>query len=205
MTRLKQIIPALLFVLFFSIQAGAQDYFLHTVTQGQGLYSISRMYGVTEDDIIKLNPGSEKVIRAGESLRIPVRKSTSSGKFHTIQKGETLYRLSVENRVSVKEICDANPGLSAQNFKIGQVITIPAPSDEDPLASSIENAGDEAPQEILDDTETILSDTAGFKGTHEVKRRETIYRISRNYGITQEEFLKPTPSTSTRNCVAVPL
>ena len=87
MTRLKQIIPALLFVLFFSIQAGAQDYFMHTVTQGQGLYSISRMYGVTEDDIIKLNPGSEKVIRAGESLRIPVRKSTSSGKFHTIQKG----------------------------------------------------------------------------------------------------------------------
>ena len=193
MTRLKQIIPALLFVLFFSIQAGAQDYFMHTVTQGQGLYSISRMYGVTEDDIIKLNPGSEKVIRAGESLRIPVRKSTSSGKFHTIQKGETLYRLSVENRVSVKEICDANPGLSAQNFKIGQVITIPAPSDEDPLASSIENAGDEAPQEILDDTETILSDTAGFKGTHEVKRRETIYRISRNYGITQEEFLEANP------------
>lgn len=193
MTRLKQIIPALLFVLFFSIQAGAQDYFMHTVTQGQGLYSISRMYGVTEDDIIKLNPGSEKVIRAGESLRIPVRKSTSSGKFHTIQKGETLYRLSVENRVSVKEICDANPGLSAQNFKIGQVITIPAPSDEDPLASSIENAGDEAPQEILDDTETILSDTTGFKGTHEVKRRETIYRISRNYGITQEEFLEANP------------
>ena len=166
---------------------------MHTVTQGQGLYSISRMYGVTEDDIIKLNPGSEKVIRAGESLKIPVKKNTSSGKFHTIQKGETLYRLSVENRVSVKEICDANPGLSAQNFKIGQVITIPAPSDEDPLASSIENAGDETPQEIITDTETILTDTARFKGTHEVKRRETIYRLCNTYGITQEEFLDANP------------
>ncbi len=166
---------------------------MHTVTQGQGLYSISRMYGVTEDDIIKLNPGSEKVIRAGESLKIPARKNTSSGKFHTIQKGETLYRLSVENRVSVKEICDANPGLSAQNFKIGQVITIPAPSDEDPLASSIENAGDETPQEIITDTETILTDTARFKGTHEVKRRETIYRICNTYGITQDEFLDANP------------
>ncbi len=166
---------------------------MHTVTQGQGLYSISRMYGVTEDDIIKLNPGSEKVIRTGQELRIPNRKQPASGKFHTVQKGETLYRLAVQNRISVKELCDANPGLSAENFKIGQVITIPAPSDEDPLASTIENAGESAPQEIRTDIRTIQSDTATFKTTHVVKRRETIFRICRNYGITQEEFLRANP------------
>lgn len=166
---------------------------MHTVTQGQGLYSISRMYGVTEDDIIKLNPGSEKVIRTGQELRIPNRKQPASGKFHTVQKGETLYRLAVQNRISVKELCDANPGLSAENFKIGQVITIPAPSDEDPLASTIENAGESAPQEIRTDIRTIQSDTATYKTTHVVKRRETIFRICRNYGITQEEFLKANP------------
>ena len=82
--------------MLFGINASAQEYFMHTVTQGQGLYSISRMYGVTEDDIIKLNPGSEKVIRTGQELRIPNRQQPASGKFHTNQKGETLYRLSVE-------------------------------------------------------------------------------------------------------------
>ena len=134
---------------------------MHTVTQGQGLYSISRMYGVTEDEIIKLNPGSEKVIKTGQELRIPNKKpSATSGKFHTVQKGETLFRLAVQNRISVKELCDANPGLSADNFKIGQVITIPAPSDKDPLASTIENAGDNAPQHIKADAQTIQSDTA---------------------------------------------
>ena len=166
---------------------------MHTVTQGQGLYSISRMYGVTEDDIIKLNPGSEKVIRTGQELRIPNRQQPASGKFHTIQKGETLYRLSVENRISVKELCDANPGLSAQNFKIGQVITIPAPSDQDPLTSTIENAGDDAPQEIKADAHTLLSDTARYKATHVVQKRETIFRISRNYNISQAEFLEANP------------
>ena len=192
--NLKKVITTILLVLICSIQAVAQDYFLHTVTQGQGLYSISRMYGVTEDEIIKLNPGSEKVIRVGQELRIPNKKVVAtSGKFHTIQKGETLYRLSVENRVSIKEICDANPGLSTQNFKIGQVITIPAPSDEDPLASTIENAGDKTPQEILDDTEIILSDTAKYKCTHVVKKRETIFRICRDYGISQTEFLEANP------------
>lgn len=166
---------------------------MHTVTQGQGLYSISRMYGVTEDDIIKLNPGSEKVIRTGQELRIPNRQQPASGKFHTIQKGETLYRLSVENRISVKELCDANPGLSAQNFKIGQVITIPAPSDQDPLTSTIENAGDDAPQEIKADAHTLQSDTARYKATHVVQKRETIFRISRNYNISQAEFLEANP------------
>ena len=151
------------------------------------------MYGVTEDDIIKLNPGSEKVIRTGEQLRIPHKKQPASGKFHTIQKGETLYRLSVENRISVKELCDANPGLSAENFKVGQVITIPAPSDEDPLASTIEQAGNNTPQEIMTDARTILSDTLTYKATHVVKKRETVFRICRNYGITQEEFIEANP------------
>ena len=193
MRNLRTIISTVLLSVLMGIPAAAQEYFMHTVTQGQGLYSISRMYGVTEDDIIKLNPGSEKVIRAGEQLRVPNRKQPASGKFHTIQKGETLYRLSVENRISVKELCDANPGLSAQNFKIGQVITIPAPSDEDPLASTIENAGDNAPQHIKADAQTIQSDTARYKTLHVVQKRETIFRICRNYNISQAEFLEANP------------
>ena len=193
MNRIKTIILAVLLAAAFNAAASAQDYFLHTVTQGQGLYSISRMYGVTEDEIIKLNPGSEKVIRAGQELRIPNRKVIATGKFHTIQKGETLYRLSVENRVSVKEICDANPGLSAQNFKIGQVITIPAPSDEDPLASTLENAGTDMPGQIKNDAQVLMSDTSVYKCTHEVKRRETVFRICRNYGISQAQFYEANP------------
>ena len=193
MRNLRTIITTVLLALLINVSAGAQEYFMHTVTQGQGLYSISRMYGVTEDEIIRLNPGSEKVIRAGEELRIPMKKTTASGKFHTIQKGETLYRLSVENRISVKELCDANPGLSAENFKIGQVITIPAPSDEDPLTSTLENAGENAPQELKTAAQTIQSDTATFKTTHIAKKRETIFRISRNYGISQAELIAANP------------
>ena len=193
MNIIKKTISAVLMTVFFCLQAGAQEFFLHTVTKGQGLYSISRMYGVTEDDIIKLNPGSEKVIKVGEQLRIPNKQQPKSGHFHTIQKGETLYRLSVENRVSVKEICDANPGLSAENFKIGQVITIPAPSDEDPLASTIEQAGDRIPESTMQDMEIITQETPLYKTTHTVERRETIFKISRMYGITQDEFLEANP------------
>ena len=36
--------------------AQTESYFMHTVTKGQGLYSISRMNVVTEADNIALNP-----------------------------------------------------------------------------------------------------------------------------------------------------
>ena len=170
MNRFKHIIVTVLLVAATALNAVAQqsEYFLHTVTKGQGLYSISRMYGVTENDIIKLNPGSETVIKVGEQLRIPNKQQTATGHFHTIQKGETLYRLSVENRVSVKEICDANPGLSADNFKIGQVIVIPATSDEDPLQSTLEAAGNLAPKQTVKDVETLSQQIPEYNTEHVV-------------------------------------
>ena len=174
----------------------AQDsrYFLHTVTKGQGLYSISRMYNVTEDEIIQLNPGSEKVIKVGQELKIPQkRESNNEQRFHTIQPGETLYRLSVENRVSVKNICDANPGLSVEQFKAGQVIVIPAPTDEEPLKSTLEAAGDNLPQQALEATETLSTEISKYKSTHTVKRKETIYRICKLYGISQSELIDANP------------
>lgn len=196
MIQVKNIISAALLSLVLAVSASAQDsrYFLHTVTKGQGLYSIARMYGVTEDEIIKLNPGSEKVIRTGQELRIPQKQEKAADvRFHTIAKGETLYRLSVENRVSVKEICDANPGLSAQNFKVGQVITIPAASDQDPLASTLQAAGETLQETTRQAIETLSSDTVKFKCTHVVGKRETIFKITRQYGITQAEFLDANP------------
>ena len=47
------------------------NYFLHTVSRGQSLYSIANMYHVSIDDIVRLNPGSDKQIRVGEALKIP--------------------------------------------------------------------------------------------------------------------------------------
>ena len=47
------------------------NYFLHTVSRGQSLYSIANMYHVSIDDIVRLNPGSDKQIRVGEALKFP--------------------------------------------------------------------------------------------------------------------------------------
>lgn len=167
-------------------QATAESgYFLHTVTKGQSLYSISSMYNVTIDDIVRLNPGSDKQIREGAALKIPQATTTNSDKpvFHTIQAGETLYRLSVKYNVTTQAICEANPGLSTENFRSGQVIIIPVQSDSKPQK--------ETPKiEEQENTNVKMND---WKDMHKVERKETIFSISREYGITEEELIAANP------------
>ena len=171
-------------------QATAESgYFLHTVTKGQSLYSISSMYNVTIDDIVRLNPGSDKQIREGAALKIPQAATTNSDKpvFHTIQAGETLYRLSVKYNVTTQAICEANPGLSTENFRSGQVIIIPVQSDSKPQKETPKT-------EEQENTNVKMND---WKDMHKVERKETIFSISREYGITEEELIAANPELKT--------
>ena len=51
--------------------------------KGQSLYSIASMYGVSQADIIKLNPGSDERIFIGRTLRIPAVPPTHKKKHTT--------------------------------------------------------------------------------------------------------------------------
>ena len=158
-----------------------ESYFSHTVEKGQNIYSIASMYGVSQEKIIKLNPGSEKTIYAGQKLRIPQNITTQMEEtFHTISAGETLYRLTITYNVSAKTITDANPGLSAENFKVGQVIRIPIVQDD--LLTEPKT------KEIVEE-ETVPR----CKDMHKVKRKETIFSISREYGLTENELITANP------------
>ena len=172
-----------------------QTYILHTIEKGQSLYSIASMYGVSQADIVKMNPGSDQKIYIGHTLRIP-RNTTGSQKetFHTIEAGETLYRLTVKYNVSAKAICDANPGLSAENFRIGQVIRIPAP-DETPVVSDIDNSSKTA--DVASEIPAAVQSRC--RDMHKVKRKETIYSISKEYGITEAELIEANPELKGKN------
>lgn len=170
----------------------SDSYFLHTITKGQSLYSIASMYNVTTADIIKLNPGSSEQIKAGERLKIP-QKNAGSGQqtFHTIQAGETLYKLTQRYGVTAQHICKANPGLSAENFRIGQVIVIPAQteSSEETIINEVKSAG------AVSSASTPLKPKC--RDMHRVERKETIYSISRLYGITEAELIAANPELRT--------
>ena len=186
---MKPINRIFLFLLFISASYAIsyaqenQSFFLHTIEKGQSLYSISKMYNVTTSDIIRLNPGCDEKIYAGQTIKIPKGKDTQKGEtFHTIQAGETLYKLTTMYNVSAKAICEANPGLSAENFRIGQVILIPLEKEPtNTVQTSVTQPAIQGPV------------VARCKEMHKVKRKETIFSVSREYGISEQELIAANP------------
>lgn len=187
MKKISRLICTLLMAGSCIMQAYAQEnvtFFLHTIEKGQSLYSIASMYGISQADIVRLNPGTDERIYAGQTLRIPQSTdNTLAPTFHTIVEGETLYSLTRRYHTTAKAICDANPGLSAQNFRAGQVICIPV-ADKN-LATEDKKS---APQQnVQNPAESPCRDM------HKVKRRETVFSISRKYGITEEQLIAANP------------
>ena len=187
---MKPINRIFLFLLFISVSYAVsyaqenQSYFLHTIEKGQSLYSISKMYNVTTSDIIRLNPGCDEKIYAGQTIKIPKGKESQKGEtFHTIQAGETLYKLTTMYNVSAKDICEANPGLSAENFRIGQVILIPQQEEKEVAVQTppVEQSNIQGPV------------VPRCKDMHKVKRKETIFSVSREYGISKQELIAANP------------
>ena len=158
----------------------------HTVAQGQTLYSISKLYNTTVDEIIKFNPGSAEKLSIGQKLIIPKNskgKENKNVKTHTIQHGETLYRLSKMYNVTTDELCAANPDISINNFRAGETIVIPVKGN-----AAKDSAAPVAPrQSSYEEKKPVIV------GTHKVQRRESIESICKTYGITQEELIKANP------------
>jgi len=156
------------------------DIFYHTVERGQTVYSLSVMYGVSEEDIYNLNPGSREVIKAGEILKIPQRNTAEQAEnngevflFHTIAQGETLYGVSRKYGVSVNDISEANQGLTPQSFAAGKTIRIPS--------MKISTVPETTTKVVVKELE------------YKIKRKETMYSLCRKFNVTSEELLEHNP------------
>lgn len=141
--------------------------FKHTVVKGETVYSISKMYHTTVDQIIRLNPSAANGIAIGSVLTIPQRRVISSEKeenyrYHTILPKETLYSVAKTYRLKPEDVIRANVGLSVESFQIGKTIRIPF-------------------FESYEVVKPFEKQTANI--IHTVQRGETLYSIARKYDV----------------------
>jgi len=116
---------------------------IHKVQPKETLFSISKLYNISVDDIKAWNYMKDNSISVGQDLRVkrpasftestqsstttsPVTTTavnTSGKNTHTVAAGETMYSISRQYNVSVDQIKLWN-SLQATELKIGQVLTI---------------------------------------------------------------------------------
>ena len=98
----------------------------YTVKQGDTLYGISNQYGVSVDDIIKLNNLKSTNLSIGQILKIPNVSGTNPDNTFTyiVKKGDSLYSIANIYDTNVNALIKLN-NLKSTNLSIGQSLLIP--------------------------------------------------------------------------------
>jgi LysM repeat protein len=160
-------------------------YYIHLVKKGETIYSISRAYSISTEELIKENPPVVNGLQEGQSIRINaslVSSATASQSlpypgtprdenkfiYHKLQAGETIYFLSKTYSVSENEIVKSNPGIDINKLPLGFEIAIPR-------------------TEFMNEKQTFTNqETKAYY--HKVNKGETMTSIARQYGLTAREL-----------------
>ncbi|NLO70151.1 MAG: LysM peptidoglycan-binding domain-containing protein [Porphyromonadaceae bacterium] len=180
------------------------EYYIYTVEAGEGLYSISRKFGVSQSEINIANPQIHEGLKAGQEIFIPkttdVVATTSAQAVeavefitHTVERRQTLFAISRKYDVSQELIIQANPQLRERGIQAGDVLRIP--TNKKTVASA-------TPKPAVSATPTVSTERTlhiGADGnyiTHNVTQGETLYSISRKYSVTVNELKQLNPETT---------
>ena len=112
------------------VQVDGKNYYSYTVEPKDGLYAISRKFGVSQADLHACNKGLESGLTIGQIILVPVvgpvAKDNPAGSFvtHEVLPKQTLYSLSRQYGVSVDELIANNPE-SKSGLTVGMLLKIP--------------------------------------------------------------------------------
>ncbi len=99
----------------------------YTVKQGDTLWSIAGKYGISVDELIKLNNLGTTFLRIGQVLKVPNKKihpPVDSDEIYTVKAGDTLWNIAKRYNINVEDLKNANH-LSNNMLAIGQKLVIP--------------------------------------------------------------------------------
>lgn len=176
-----------------------KEYYIHLVRQGQTLEAIANTYKISTTEINFENPRIKGVVREGDVLKIPVKpsgnlhqppaapakveqkaevQSKGLGKTYVVSAGDTFFGIARQFNISVTELQEANPGIVT--LQPGQSLVIPDRNTERQISQPAVKGSDDTKQEPV-------------PPTYLVETGETLYSISRKFGISTEELQKLNP------------
>ncbi|KGO90661.1 LysM peptidoglycan-binding domain-containing protein [Flavobacterium suncheonense] len=169
-----------------------KNYKEHKVAKGETAYSIAKKYGISPEDIYRLNPEAKNGVNENAVLLIPskagqVTKTNApvtvketpkpTGKevkvYHVVEPKETVYSIAKKYEVTVESINKNNPDIEKDGLKIGNTVIVFTSKKLDKPATAATPA------------KTNGTPSAKY---HLVEPKETKYGIAKKYGLTVEEL-----------------
>lgn len=179
--KLKNIISVIAMCLIISVNAQQT----HVVKENESIEHIAKTYRVSPSDIQKLNPEIKKDgLKKGNTIKIPSGKvkhySTQRPLgfiTHTVTAKETFFGISQQHNVSIDDIKRYNFDLYSRGLQEGEKISIP----------------------IFGKSAGMIEKGIQGQKKYVVKPQETLWRIAKNYKISQEELERMNPGVTASN------
>ncbi len=197
------------------------DYYLYTVQVGEGLYSISKNFNVTQAEIIELNPQTAAGLKSGEKLIVPIKSKVQNSSIktesspinqyieffeHTVLKKQTIFGLCQKYNLTQEELLKYNPNVE-QGLQEGMTLKIPKKAIGNEIVTSTENKVFEQNKTVAPKTEAKVetNNTNNYntqniavlpeKTIHKVLSKETLYSISKIYNVKIEDIIELNPGS----------
>lgn len=154
-----------------TILKNGKKYFIHTIGKGNTLFSISKEYNVSIDELNRINPEVSSGLKEGQKILIPIVGNSAKSFTYLVKEGETYYSILKMFSLKDEEVLALNPGLS-KNLTIGQSILLPG-------EYMLSKPTDSKTNKVAD---TVIQ--------HVVLEHETLYSIAKRFMITVDELSK---------------
>ena len=192
--------------------AGLSAQKTHTVVKGDNPYNIAKRYGMTVDDLVKLNPNSKDgkvsigdvlvINKSGSSTASVQPKVTSSsaklGKIILLPK-QTIYGITKQYQITEADLRALNPNLDS-NMKIGDEVTLPLNNIQKFGGAQQEVVVTNKPVEVSTPTETVtpadrtnIAITIADENSYTVQAKDNYYKLSRKFNLNQKELFALNP------------
>ena len=192
------------------------EYYVYIVQQGEGLYSISKRFNVSQAEINNLNPQIHEGLKAGQEILIPtnqknIKKTITSPQAqksdkektvskkqteivkHVVLKKQTLFAISRIYNISIDDIKKQNPEVE-NGLKEGMILNIPIDDATKAETEKINKQSATAEKEIKQYYNRKTKDTIAYK-EHKVKSKETLYSISKLYNVEIQDIINLNPKS----------
>ncbi len=192
--------------------AGLSAQKTHIVIKGDNPYNIAKRYGMTVDDLVKLNPNSKDgkvsigdvllINKTGSSTASAQPKATSSsaklGKI-ILQPKQTIYGITKQYQITEADLRALNPNLDS-NMKIGDEVTLPLNNIQKFGGAQQEVVVTNKPVEVSTPTETVtpadrtnIAITIADENSYTVQAKDNYYKLSRKFNLNQKELFALNP------------
>ena len=182
----------------------------HTVQPKENPYAISKKYGISIDELYKLNPQvKEGKLNIGDVLVISKKndekpktteKPASSGSGNlskiVLQPKQTIYGITKQYHISETDLRKLNPELDS-HLRIGDEVTLPSDNVKKYADKNAFNRNFTAPQEVKYAESVAISTPVetpkADEGTYVIQAKDNYYKITKNFGISQKDLFALNP------------